>query len=99
MPKKNRSGGLVAIVAALTVAGVALFAPSFGPSGPGPVDVTATTTVKVNKPTDVTIRKGENPGNLDRPTRLHIKGLTQAECLDAGGKYFASEDLCRDVDY
>ena len=53
MTKKNRSGGLVAVVAAATVIGIVLGAPKCStdePTGPAPVEVTKTTTETPKRP-------------------------------------------------
>lgn len=99
MSKKNRSGGLLAVVLAVTVVGVVLALPKGGPERT-PVEVTVTGDVP-QKPgvPYLIVRSGDPVPNIEPPMELHIADVTKDECDHMGGKYQAHNRICLDVDY
>jgi hypothetical protein len=90
MAKKNRSGGLLAVVLAVTVVGVVLALPDGGPVKPG---------VQY-----IIIKSGEKlPADIKPPLEVHVAGVSAAECEKMGGTYQAPSgsrtSICLDVDY
>jgi hypothetical protein len=104
MAKKNRSGGLLAVVLAVTVVGVVLALPDGGPDW-SPVDVTTEQVVPVKPGVQyIIIKSGEKlPADIKPPLEVHVAGVSAAECEKMGGTYQAPSgsrtSICLDVDY
>lgn len=88
--------------------GVAIAAGTAGvlslPSGPGepvklpPVHVTIPADGFMEPPAVTVYKDGPVP-DMNPPTQLHVRNVTEAECLDMGGKYVVEAQLCKSVDY
>ncbi len=63
---------------------------------------TTTTTVPTTtprKPHYVIVDKDGPVPNIEPPTKLYVRGLTEAECDGMGGTFDAASGMCRNVDY
>lgn len=81
--------GVLAI--AVGVAGTACKDSKQGPTETPKLQVCATSPVTVGKDEKV-------PCDLKPPQKLDITGMSEAECVDAGGK-FDLDGICRGVNY
>lgn len=100
MAKKNRSGCL--IIATLGIVGVAIvYSVPEGVPERTPVETTVPALPEKPGVPYLVINKGEPfpTQHLAPPTELHVFGVTEAECDQMGGTYFAPRTTCLDVNY